>query len=58
MVRALVLYGIAVLGFEMALVFYNAMLPELAGPERVGRVWGGGGDLDILAASPASSYAS
>ena len=33
------------LGFEMALVFYNAMLPELAGPERVGRVSGWGWSL-------------
>ena len=47
-VRALVIYGIAVLGFEMALVFYNAMLPELAGPERVGRVSGWGWGLGYL----------
>ena len=43
-VFALVVYGISVLGFEMALVFYNAMLPELAGSDRVGRLsgWGWG----------------
>jgi UMF1 family MFS transporter len=47
-VRALVLYGIAVLGFEMALVFYNAMLPELARADRVGRVSGWGWGLGYL----------
>jgi UMF1 family MFS transporter len=32
------------IAFELALVFYNAMLPDLAGPRRVGRVsgWGWG----------------
>ncbi len=41
---ALVLYGIAGFGFELAVVFYNAMLPELAPPDRLGRVsgWGWG----------------
>ena len=34
-VFALLVYGVAVLGFEMTLVFYNAMLPELAGSDRV-----------------------
>jgi UMF1 family MFS transporter len=43
-VLALVVYVIAVMGFEMTLVFYNAMLPELARPDRIGRVsgWGWG----------------
>lgn len=41
---ALVLYGIASFGFELAVVFYNAMLPDLAPPHRLGRVsgWGWG----------------
>lgn len=41
---ALVLYGVAAFGFELALVFYNAMLPDLAPNERLGRVsgWGWG----------------
>jgi MFS transporter, UMF1 family len=47
-VFALVVYGISVLGFEMALVFYNAMLPELAGSERVGRLSGWGWGLGYL----------
>jgi UMF1 family MFS transporter len=47
-VFALVVYGISVLGFEMALVFYNAMLPELAGSDRIGRVSGWGWGLGYL----------
>jgi len=47
-VFALVVYGISVLGFEMALVFYNAMLPELAGSDRVGRLSGWGWGLGYL----------
>jgi UMF1 family MFS transporter len=41
---ALVVYVIAGLGFELALVFYNAMLPELAPEDSVGRIsgWGWG----------------
>ncbi len=41
---ALVLYGVASFGFELAVVFYNAMLPDLAPPDRLGRVsgWGWG----------------
>lgn len=44
--RALILVGIATIAFEIAAVFYNAMLPGLAGPARMGRVsglgWGAG----------------
>ncbi len=47
-VFALVVYGISVLGFEMALVFYNAMLPGLAGSDRVGRLSGWGWGLGYL----------
>jgi len=40
----LIVVGVANLGFEMATVFYNAMLPGLAAPGRVGRLsgWGWG----------------
>lgn len=54
---ALVLVGIANIGFEMASVFYNAMLPSLAPPNRMGRwsgwAWGVGyaGGLSVLAIS-------
>ncbi len=54
---ALMLYGIASFGFELALVFYNAMLPDLAPDDRLGRVsgWGWGlgyfGGLACLALS-------
>ncbi len=37
---ALVLIVVATVAFEMATVFYNAMLPGLAGRERIGRVSG------------------
>ena len=37
---ALVLVVIANIAFEFAIVFYNAFLPDLAPPERVGRVSG------------------
>ena len=54
---ALVLVGIANIGFEMASVFYNAMLPSLAPPHRMGR-WSGwawvvgyAGGLSVLAIS-------
>ena len=36
----LVLVAAANFGFELSMVFYNAMLPELAGPSRVGRLSG------------------
>jgi UMF1 family MFS transporter len=41
-VPALALYVLATLGYEFAAVFYNAMLPDLAAPARVGR-WSGWG---------------
>lgn len=47
-VFALIAYGVATIGFELALVFYNAMLPDLAGPGRVGRVSGWGWGLGYL----------
>jgi len=43
---ALVLVAVGTIAFEMASVFYNAMLPELAAPGRFGRLsmlgWGAG----------------
>jgi UMF1 family MFS transporter len=38
--RGLVLVGIATIAFETATVFYNAMLPELAPSDRLGRLSG------------------
>lgn len=48
MVFALVAYGVAGLGFELGLVFYNAMLPELAPPNKVGRISGWGWGIGYL----------
>lgn len=45
---ALVAYALAGLGFELGLVFYNAMLPELAAPDRVGRISGWGWGIGYL----------
>lgn len=41
---ALVVFAIANTAFELATVFYNAMLPDLAPPDRIGRLsgWGWG----------------
>lgn len=52
---AILLVVLANWGFETAGVFYNAMLPDVAGPGRIGRLsgwaWGGGyvGGLSALA---------
>lgn len=54
-IMALVLVGLANVGFEMSSVFYNAMLPSLAPADRLGRwsgwAWGIGyaGGLAMLA---------
>ena len=40
--RALALVALATLGFELACVFYNAMLPDLAAKKTIGR-WSGWG---------------
>jgi UMF1 family MFS transporter len=37
---ALVCVGLATVGFELGGVFYNSMLPQVAAPERLGRVSG------------------
>jgi UMF1 family MFS transporter len=39
---ALLLIGLSTLGFEFASIFYNAMLPDLVPPHRIGR-WSGWG---------------
>lgn len=39
---AMVLIPLAVIGTELAILFYNAMLPHLAGSDRIGR-WSGWG---------------
>ncbi len=43
-VWALVFVALSSIAFEFGMVFYNAMLPDLVGPDRVGRVsgWGWG----------------
>jgi UMF1 family MFS transporter len=43
-VYGLVLLGIANFAFEMGIVFYNAMLPDIVSPQRLGRLsgWGWG----------------
>ncbi|EHL97693.1 transporter, major facilitator family protein [Acetobacteraceae bacterium AT-5844] len=54
---ALACVGVATVGFELGTVFYNSMLPQVAPPERLGRVsglaWGLGyaGGLACLAVS-------
>ena len=37
---ALIAFGFASFAFEMGMVFYNAMLPDLAAPARIGRISG------------------
>lgn len=41
-VVALVLFTVANIAFEMSYVFYNAFLPDIAPPERIGRISGYG----------------
>jgi UMF1 family MFS transporter len=41
-VAAFILYVIAIFAFEGGYVFYNAFLPELAPPDRIGRLSGNG----------------
>lgn len=45
---ALTLFILADVGFELGMVFYNALLPTLATPERIGRVSGYGWALGYL----------
>ncbi|MFZ1414226.1 MAG: MFS transporter [Defluviicoccus sp.] len=41
-IAVLVLVAIANYGFETSIIFYNAMLPSVASPERIGRISGWG----------------
>jgi UMF1 family MFS transporter len=45
---ALVFVTLSSIAFEFGMVFYNAMLPDLAGPDRVGRVSGWGWALGYV----------
>lgn len=45
---ALVLFVLANIGFELGTVFYNAFLPEIASPERIGRISGYGWALGYV----------
>ncbi|MGG7568438.1 MFS transporter [Rhodovulum sp. DZ06] len=47
-VMALFWFGLALLGVEFATVFTNAMLPDLAPPDRVGRLSGSGWALGYV----------
>ncbi len=40
--RTMVLFGIGLVGMELATIFTNAMLPDLAPPEQLGRLSGSG----------------
>lgn len=48
LVPALVLFSIACFGYNLAQVFYNAQLPELGPPERLGRISGYGTAVGYL----------
>ena len=41
-IRALILVGVGTFSFEVGMIFYNAMLPDLSPPEKIGR-WSGWG---------------
>ncbi len=47
-VFALVVFTVANIAFEMGMVFYNAYLPDLAPPEKIGRISGYGWGLGYL----------
>ena len=49
--RALVGFVIANTAFELGMVFYNAFLPDIAPPGKIGRISGYGWGLGYLAAS-------
>jgi UMF1 family MFS transporter len=48
MITQLAIFAIAVFSFQGALVFYNAILPQVAGPGRMGRVSGYGVALGYI----------
>jgi UMF1 family MFS transporter len=45
---ALVLFAIATVAFEIATIFYNALLPKVASPDQIGRVSGWGWGLGYV----------
>ena len=47
-ITALALFVLANIGFELGTVFYNAFLPEIAPPERIGRISGYGWALGYV----------
>ncbi len=47
-VTALILVALANVGFEVGMVFYNAMLPDIVPPERIGRASGWGWGLGYV----------
>ena len=47
-VRALFWFVIANIAFEMGIVFYNAFLPDIAPPEKIGRISGYGWSLGYV----------
>ncbi len=48
MIIDLVLFGIALYAYSSAMVFYNAILPQISGPDRMGRVSGYGVALGYI----------
>jgi UMF1 family MFS transporter len=48
LLRALGLFVLANVAFEMGMVFYNSLLPDVAPPERIGRISGWGWGLGYL----------
>jgi UMF1 family MFS transporter len=48
MIMQLIIFAVAVFGFQGALVFYNAVLPQVAGPGKIGRVSGYGVSLGYI----------
>jgi UMF1 family MFS transporter len=49
-IQALIWFVVANIGFEFAMVFYNAFLPDIAPPDRIGRVSGYGWALGYVGA--------
>lgn len=49
-IQAIVWFVLANIGFEFAMVFYNAFLPDIAPPDQIGRISGYGWALGYLGA--------
>ena len=56
-VKALLCFTLANIAFEMGTVFYNAFLPDIADPERIGRTSGFGWSLGYLGGLSAMALA-